>query len=198
MSISWCRECFPDLPAWANCAIVHWLSTHSKWNLPCVIAITYSEAQYFPREITDCFARPVRATALDVPAGVASRTTSSGPLYCAPGGAVPAICDFMRGRLPSATSRSCTAECAATWICSAFRASMARVCSPGYFACFVFPRIGARPAGTVFSPSESTGELSPLIVPSIHLRKRIRLRVRGFSFATFAGTTRLTFFAVTV
>ncbi len=198
LSICWWRECFPAREAHCVLALVHGMSTNLRSILPCMIAFTYSQAQVIPGEILYCFARPVRATALGVPAGVASRTTLSAPLYCAHGGAVAAICDFMRGQLPSVTLLTYTAECAEIWISSAFPASMARVCSPGCFVCFVLPRTVAHRAGTVFSPCGFTGELSPSIVPSIRIRRPIRLRARGFSFATFAGRPELTFFAMTV
>ena len=145
-----------------------------------MIAFTYSQPQIIPGEIPDCFVRFVRVTALDVPAGAVSRITSLGPLYCVPGVAAVAICVFTRGRLPSATFITCTVECAETWICSAFPASMARGCSRGCFACFVCPRTGARLAETAFSPSGFTVELSRSIAPLIHIRKRIPSRIRVF------------------
>ena len=180
MSIYWYRGCFPAGAAHYDLALVHGMSTSLRSILPCMIAFTYSQAQVIPGETLYCFARPVRATALGVPAGAVLRTTSSAPLYCAHGGAVPAICDFMPGLPPSVTLLTYTAECAAIWTYSAFPASMARVCSPGCFVSFVLPRTGARPAGTVFSRSEFTGESSPSIVPSIRIRRRIRLHASGF------------------
>jgi hypothetical protein len=62
-------------------------------------------------------------------------------------------------------SGMCIAECAATWTCSAFRASMGWACSPGYIACFAFPRIAVPRAGIGFSHSGFTAALSPRSIP---------------------------------
>jgi hypothetical protein len=67
----------------------------------------------------------------------------------------------MHGPLRSGMSGTCTAECAATWTCSAFRANMAWECLPGSIACFDFPRTAAPPAGTGFSHSGFTAALLP-------------------------------------
>jgi hypothetical protein len=119
----------------------------------------------FPGVKRICYVRSVIATVPAVPEGVVSRTTWREWQGCAPGGAGPATRAFTPGRLPSDMSGTCIAECAATWTCSAFRASMGWACSPGCFACFAFPRIAAPHAGIAFSHSGFTAALSPRSIP---------------------------------
>ena len=118
-----------------------------------------------PRGEENCFVRSVIATVPAVPAGGVSRTTWWGWHGCAPGAAGLATRAFMPGRLPSDMSGTCIAECAATWTCSAFRASMGWACSPGCFVCFAFPRIAALPAGTAFSHFGFTAASCPRSTP---------------------------------
>ena len=105
----------------------------------------------FPGVKKICYVRSVIATVPAVPAGGVSKTTWWDWYGCAPGVAGPATRAFLPGRPPSDMSRTCTAECAATWTCSAFRASTGWACWPGFIACFEFLRIAAPRAAIGFS-----------------------------------------------
>ena len=121
---------------------------------------------YFPGVKRICCVRSVIATVPAVPADEVSMIIWREEQGCAPGVAEFAIPVFTPGPLPSDMSGMCTAVCAATWMCSAFRANTGWECSRGFFACFVFPRIVARPAGIAFSLFKCTAALCPLSNPS--------------------------------
>jgi len=105
----------------------------------------------FPGVKKICYVRSVIATVPAGPGEEVSRITSWGRQGYGPGVAEPVTRAFTPGRLPSGTSGTCIAECAATWTCSAFRASMGWACSPGCIACSVFLRIAVPRAGIAFS-----------------------------------------------
>ena len=98
-----------------------------------------------------CYVRSALATVPAVPADAVSRTTWREWQGCAPGAAESVTRVFTPGRHPSAMSGTCIVGCAATWTCSAFRASMEWACSPGSFACFAYLRIAVPRAGIAFS-----------------------------------------------
>ena len=122
----------------------------------------------FPGVKRICYVRSVIATVPAVPEGEVSGTTWREWQGCVPGGAGPATRAFTPGRPPSDMSGTCIAECAATWTCSAFRASMGWACSLGCIACFAFPRIAVPRAGTAFSHFGFTAESSPRSIPWNH------------------------------
>ena len=103
-----------------------------------------------------CCVRSVIATVPAVLAGAVSKTIWREWQGCGRGVAGPATLAFTPGRLPSDMSGTCTVGCAATWTCSAFRASMGWDCSPWCFDCFACPRIVALRAGIAFSPFKFT------------------------------------------
>lgn len=105
----------------------------------------------FPGVKIACFVRSVIATVPAVLAGVASRTTWREWPGCAPGAAAPATLAFTPGRRPLAMCGMCIAECAAIWICLAFRASTGWANSHGCSGCFGRPRIDVLCAGIASS-----------------------------------------------
>jgi len=115
----------------------------------------------FPGVKKICFVRSVTATVPDGPGEEVSRTTSWEWPGCGPGVAGPVTLAFSPGLPPSDISVTCIAECAATWTCSAFRASMEWACSPGYIACSAFLRTAAPRAGIAFSRFEFIAALYP-------------------------------------
>jgi hypothetical protein len=115
----------------------------------------------FPGVKKICFVRSVIATVPAGPGEEVSRTTSWEWPGCGPGAAGLVTRAFTPGRLPSDISGTSIAECAATWICSAFRASMEWACSPGCIVCSAFPRIVAPLAGIAFSRFGFTAASSP-------------------------------------
>jgi hypothetical protein len=129
--------------------------------LAIAISLHVSFLPDFPGVKRICYVRSVIATVPAVPAGEASRTTWREWQGCAPGAAEFVTRVFSPGRLPSDICGTCTVECAATWTCSAFRASMEWACSPGCFACFAFLRIAVPRAGIAFSHFRFTAASYP-------------------------------------
>jgi hypothetical protein len=132
----------------------------------------------FPGVKRICCARSVKATVPAVPADVVSRITLWEWQGCALGVAVRVTRGFTLGPLPSDICGMCIADCAATWICSAFRASMDRACWLGYFASVAFLLIAARRAGIASSHFEFTAALFPLSNPWSPVQKLIPSRTR--------------------
>ena len=129
--------------------------------LAIAISLHVSFSADFPGVKRICYVRSVIATVPAVPADAVSRITWREWQGCAPGAAGFATRAFTPGRLPSDISGTCTADCAAIWICSAFRANMEWACSPGCFGCFAFPRTAAPRAGIDFSRFRFTAALYP-------------------------------------
>ena len=161
------------------------------------LAISITLHVFFPPDFPGvkriCYARSVIATVPVVPDDVASKTTSWDLRGSVPGDARLANRDFLRGRLPSAMSPTFTAECAATWICSAFQASMGWVPWPGYFDCFAFPLIAALRAAIASSHSECTGGLFRPSNPWSPGRFLIRSRTSHVTLCRIVGERKIDF-----
>jgi hypothetical protein len=141
----------------------------------------------FPGVKKICFVRSVTATVPAAPGEEVSRTTSwEWPGY---GLGVAGLVThaFSPGLPPSDIFGTCIAECAATWTCSAFRASMEWACSPGYIAFSAFPRIAAPPAGIAFSRFGFTAASYPRNNPWNPVRSLIPCRI---SLVFHSGTQR--------
>jgi hypothetical protein len=123
------------------------------------ISLHVSFSPDFPGVKRNCYVRSVIATVPAVPADAVSGTTWRESQGCGLGVAEPATIASTPGQLPSGMSGMCTAGCAATWTCSAFRASMVWDCSPWCIDCFECPLIGVLRAGIASSHFRSTAAL---------------------------------------
>ncbi len=161
------------------------------------LAISITLHVFFPPDFPGvkriCYARSVIATVPAVPDDVASKTTSWDLRGSVPGDARLANLDFSPGRLPSDTFPMCIAGCAATWICSAFRASMEWVRWLGCFDCSAFPHIAALHAGIASSHSERTGGLFPPSNPWSRGRFLIRFRTSHVTLCRIADERKIDF-----
>ena len=119
----------------------------------------------FPGVKKICFVRSVTATVPDGPGEEVSRTTSWEWPGSGPGVAGPVTLAFSPGLPRSDISGTCIAECAATWICRAFRVSTEWACSPGCIACSAFLHFAALPAGTASSLFGFTAASFPRRMP---------------------------------
>ena len=121
---------------------------------------TVGTCQFKPRSIIlcaefegneKCFVPFAGAIAHADPGGGARKIMSPAWRGFALGDAGFATRAFSRGPLRRNMSGTCIVACAATWMCSEFRASTAWACSPGSTACSERLPTAAHLAATVFS-----------------------------------------------